>query len=143
MHSETSGPLVLVVVERDETRIWQTDAQPGTKPEHISLPEDRGRHHHMRQATHSHGHDTNQYADAYYEKIAEALSDAGGILFLGHGNGKANSMMMLAQYLAEKHKDISRRIVGMQDINMQAVSEPQLLKIAQGWSGELVPRRTW
>lgn len=133
---------VLAVVERDRTRIWGVDAQKGTSPEQVFLPEDRGRHHHVRQAQHHGGHDTDQYASVYYEKIATALKEAREVLLLGHGKGKANSMLMLVQYLERKHPEVARKIVGAEDVNMDALTETQLLETARHWFAEPVHAHT-
>ena len=129
---------VVAVVERDRTRIWDIEADRGTEPERVFLPEDRGRHHHVRQAQHHGGHDTDQYAPVYYEDIATALKDVHEVLLLGHGKGKANSMLMLVQYLERKHPEVARKIVGAEDVNMDALTETQLLKIARDWFAEPV-----
>ena len=142
-HTQTSdlaGKTVVAVVERDQTRIWVTDATKGAIPEAIFLPEARGRHHHVREAQHHGGHDTDQYSSQYYEQIAEALTDVGDVLLLGHGKGKANSMLMLVQYLERHHPEIAQKIVGAQDVNMDALSEPQLLEIARRWFAEPLHR---
>jgi hypothetical protein len=138
MSTDLTGKAVVAVIERDETRIWGTDAVRGTMPQEIFLPEDRGRHHHVRQAQHHGGHDTDQYADQYYEAIANALRDVGEVLLLGHGKGKANSMLMLIQYLERHRAEVAHKIVGAVDVNMDALTEPQLLEVARKWYAEPV-----
>jgi hypothetical protein len=138
MSTDLSGKTVVAVIERDETRIWGTDAANGEMPQEIFLPEARGRHHHVREAQHHGGHNTDQYANQYYEAIANALRDVGDVLLLGHGKGKANSMLMLVQYLERHRPEIAHKIVGAVDVNMDALTEPQLLEIARKWYAEPV-----
>lgn len=136
MSTDLTNRTVVAVVERDQTRIWETDATKGQPPISIRLPEARGRHHHVREAQHHGGHNTDQYAWQYYEKIATALNDADEVLLLGHGKGKANSMLMLVQYLERHHPDVANKIIGAEDVNMDALTEPELLKIARNWFAE-------
>ncbi len=141
--NEWAHKSIVAVIERDETRIWLTNATVGTKPHRIKLPEDRGRHHHMRQATHHRGHDTDQYAPVYFENIARTIQDADDILIIGHGNGKANSAQDFVDFLDEKHPATARKIRGIQKVNMQAMTEPQLLRLVQEWTNQPINRRTW
>lgn len=141
--NEWAHKSLVAVIERDETRIWLTNAKVGTKPHRIKLPEDRGRHHHMRQATHHRGHDTDQYAPMYYESIAQTIQDADEVLIVGHGNGKANSAHEFIRFLESTHPAIADKIVGVQDVNMQALTEPQLLRLVQEWTNQPINRRMW
>jgi hypothetical protein len=50
-------------------------------------------------------------------------------------------MLMLIQYLERHRAEIAHNIVGAEDVNMDALTEPQLLEIARAWYAEPVHAR--
>ena len=133
---DLTNKLVVAVVERNETRIWATNAERGTRPDVISQPAEASRHHHVREAQHNGGHDAHKVSTKYYEEISAALASAGEILLIGHGKGKANAMLQFVQHLERHHGDVARKIVGAIDLNVQAMTEPELLAAARDWFDE-------
>jgi len=131
--TDFTNRFVIAVVTQDDTRIWTTGIEPGKKPERISAPADNLHHHHVRQAQHHGGHHADPNRKEYLEEIAQALSTAGEILLIGHGKGKANSVVALVQYLERKHPDLGLKVVGALDSNLDALSEPEILALAREW----------
>jgi len=43
------------------------------------------------------------------------------------------SMLNLLEYLAPKHPEISKRVVGRVESNLPAASEPEILALAREW----------
>lgn len=138
---DLTNRVVVAVIERDETRIWATNAEKGTKPEVVTQPEQADKHHHVRQAQHHGGHDSDKSAKEYYEAISKVLAPAGEILLVGHGNGKANWMVKFVQHLERHHKDVAHKIVGALDINVPAMTEGEILAAARTWFDEPIHRR--
>lgn len=128
-----TGKLVVAAVTHSDTRIWATDAQRGDKPELIARPSAEHVHHHVRQNNVTHGHETNRFEIPYLEGIATALEPAGQILLVGHGKGKSNSMLTLIQHLERHHPQTAHKIVAALDVNVPALTEPQILAAAREW----------
>jgi hypothetical protein len=66
----------------------------------------------------------------YYAQIAAALAPARRIVLLGHGTGHSNAAAHLAELLRAKHPEIYGRIVATKEVDLSAVTEPQLLALA-------------
>jgi hypothetical protein len=131
-----NNSLMALAVARDEAQVWTSGLEPGTKPEHLHAPSERGHHHHVRQAQHHHGHDTDHSNAAFYESIVRALNSAGEIVVVGHGTGKANAMLGFIQYLERHHPDVARRVVGAVDSDLTALSSDEVLALVREWFEE-------
>lgn len=141
MSADLTNRVVVAVVERDETRIWVTNAEKGTKPEVIHQPAIADNHRHVRKAQHHGGHDSDKATKAYYEEISKVLAPAGEILLVGHGNGKANWVVKFVQHLERHHKDVAQKVVGALNINVLAMTENEILAAARDWFDEPIHRR--
>ncbi|MGA7836049.1 MAG: hypothetical protein WCA31_12645 [Acidimicrobiales bacterium] len=135
MSDDTEG-LVVVQVTRDKALVWTTGVDPQGRPLVIRAPSEKSHHVHVREAQHHHGHDTDHQNTAYYESISRAVADASGIVLVGHGKGKANEMLRLAQYWERKHPDIGAKVNGAIDSNLDALSESQVLALVREWLDE-------
>lgn len=129
-----TGKLIVAAVTHTDTRIWATDAQRGDKPEVVARPSAEHIHHHVRnEQTTTHGHETNRFEHSYLESVAKSLEPAGQILLIGHGKGKSNSMLKLIQHLERHHPKTAEKVVAALDINVPALTEPQILAAAREW----------
>jgi hypothetical protein len=90
-------------------------------------------HHHVRQAQVNHGHESNRFEVPYLEGIAAAVAPAGQILLVGHGKGKSNSMLKVIQFLERHHPKTAEKVVAALDVNVPALTEPQILAAAREW----------
>jgi len=68
---------------------------------------------------------------SYYEHLALILHNAGEILIFGNGTGKSSAMVYLVRYLTKHHGEIADRIVGAVIIDVEALTENQLLAQAR------------
>ncbi len=134
--SESEIGLVVVAIMRDEARLWTTGVGPGAKPETIRRPNEILRHHHVREAQHHLGHDTDHDLPDFYESITAAVGPAAEILLIGHGKGKANEMLRLTQYWERKHPDVAEKVVGAMDSDLEALTENQILALVRDWFEE-------
>ncbi len=141
MSADLTDRIVVAVIEKDETRIWTTNAAKGTKPEVIHQPASADSHKHVRDAQHHGGHDSDKATKAYYESISKVLAPAGEILLVGHGNGKSNWVRKFVQHVERHHKDVADKIVGALDINVPALTENEILAAARAWFDEPIHRR--
>lgn len=131
--SENAHGLVAVAITRDEARVWLTGVESGIKPERVLAPSEKSRHHHVREAQHHHGHDTDHQSPAYYESIADAVQHSDEIVLIGHGKGKADAMLQLTQYLERKRPDVATKVVAAIDADLESLSENQILALVRDW----------
>jgi len=132
--SELEG-FVAVEITRDEARVWLAGVERGAKPETIRAPDEALRHHHVREAQHHHGHDTDHTSSVFYESISEAVKPASAIVLVGHGKGKANEMLHLTQYWERKHPDIATKVVGAIDSDVESLTANEILALVREWIG--------
>jgi hypothetical protein len=133
--SEPTG-LIAVALTRDEARIWSSGLEPGKKPDALHAPDEMERHHHVREAQRHHGHDTNHDDVAFFEGLTDAVRGAREIILVGHGTGKANTMLRLVQYWERKHPDIAQTVIGAIDSNIVAMTDAEILKSVREWWDE-------
>jgi len=131
--SDGDGGLMTVAITRDEARVWTSADEPGVKPASIRAPSEMSRHHHVREAQHHHGHDTDHGNLAFYESITRAVDGTSEILLVGHGRGKADEMLHLTQYWERKHPGVAQRVVGAIDSDLEALTDNQVLALAREW----------
>ena len=125
--------MAIVAITRDEARVWNAGMEKGTAPQRLHPPSDLGQHHHVRQAQHHRGHDTDHDNLRFYESIAQALADANEILIIGHGTGKADHIVRFTQFLERKHPATAARVKGAMDSSLYAMTEAQILSAAREW----------
>lgn len=127
------GKFVVVALTKNDARIWLSDATRGTAPETITRPAQDEAHRHVREAQAGHGHKTNHGEREFLEQVATAVAPAADILIIGHGKGKSNAMIRLAQHLERHHPAVAKKVVGAIDANLPAMTEPQILATAREW----------
>lgn len=131
--TSTRDPIAVVAVTQNDTRVWLAGLDHDSLPIHLRPTSDLGQHHHVREAQHHRGHDTDHHDPAYFEAIAASLKGTEEILLVGHGHGKANHMLRFTQYLERKHPEIAHAVVGAVDSDLDALTEAQLLAEARRW----------
>lgn len=123
----------MIALTQDEARIWATGLEKNSIPEKIYAPADKGSHHHVRQTQHQGGHSGDPKEWGYFDVIAEDVKEAGEILLIGHGEGKANAVLRFVQFMERNRPEIAKKIVGAVDTNLNALTENELLATARGW----------
>jgi hypothetical protein len=68
---------------------------------------------------------------SYYSLIIEQLAPAHRIVVLGHGTGNSNAAAHLEQVLRAQRPDIYRRIIAIKTVDLSAITEPQVLALAE------------
>lgn len=124
---------VVLTITRDEARVWKSGLDKWSHPDKIRADDEMTQHHHVRQAQHHRGHDTDHLDRAFYEDIADAVAGASRILIVGHGKGKADQMLRLVQHLERHRPEIARRVVGAIDSNLMALTDREVLAVARTW----------
>jgi hypothetical protein len=113
--------------------VWLTGVESGTKPLRIVAPSEKTHHHHVRQAQHHRGHDTDHNSPEFYNAIANAIAPANEIVLVGHGKGKADAMLHFTQYLERSHADTAQKVAGAIDIDLEALTEKEILALVREW----------
>ena len=130
------GKNVVAVVAFRDTTVYPTDAEPGSRPEHVVAPDPHGRFH---QVHHKAGNPRGTYEDdssAYWEAIAEELAPAGAILVFGHGGGKANASHHFVAYVEKHRHDVAAKLVADVRVDIDHLDDRQVLRLAQSYFGE-------
>ena len=139
MSVDLTNRLVVAVIERNETKIWPTNAVKGTKPEIIHPLVSNNIH--TREVQHHTGRDSDKANKTYFEEISKTLESAGEILLVGHGHGKSNSVLKFIQHLERHHANVAHKVVGSLDINVPAMTDGELLAAARAWFDEPIHKR--
>lgn len=133
---ELSKRLVAVAITQTYAKLWLTGLGPDAQFKEIVTPEPHPRHHPGRVGLATiadQGNDPDYPNPVFYEEIAQAIAKAPQILLLGHGKGKANTMAKFVQFLENKHPQLAPKVVGMLNINLQALTEPEILALSRDW----------
>jgi hypothetical protein len=130
---EISDKFVVVTVTHDEARVWATGTDPGSTPDKIVPPSRSNVHHHVRRGQHHHMHRIHETEPEFLESISAAIADAGTILLIGHGKGKADSLVAIVQHLERKHPTTAHKVIGAIHADLPAMTEGEILKLAREW----------
>ncbi len=132
-HPEPGPPDLLITVEHHEARVYEIDVAADEPAGHVIRPYDP--HHFLHHLTHkdqSRERGQRSHEDAtFYERIAQAVAAGGRIVLVGHGKGKSNATHHLAEYLEAHHPDTYRRVVREVEVDLSAVTAPQLLEVGR------------
>ena len=129
---QNSERLALVVVTRDETKVWRHGIGPMDLPEIVNPPIEVD-HRHVRTGQFNRGHDTAHYYPEYFEAISKLVREYEVILLFGHGSGKGSTAQQFANFLAHKHPQVARKIVEVMELNINALSDGQITMNARQW----------
>lgn len=133
MLTDIRGKFIVVVITKDDARIWLSDATRGTAPEVITRPANDEAHRHVRESHTNHGRAPNHGEKEFLDAVAKTIEPAADVLVMGHGKGKSNAMVRLIQHLERHHQNAARKVVGAIDADLSAMTEPQILAIARNW----------
>ena len=123
---------IVLTITRHETRVWATGTDRGSIPTRIFAPPEHNSHH-FRTDPKREGRGDGPGVPTYYREIIHAIKDATEILVIGHGHGKASSMLHFIQYLERKEPDLAAKVVDAIDTNLLAMTEPEILAMARDW----------
>jgi hypothetical protein len=115
---------LLVVISQHEARIYHSD-EKGSVPQRLH-PE----------------HRDARESSTFYAAIAPLLVGAEEILLLGSGTGHSSAMGHFKDYLETHHKDTATHLVGAVTVDLESLTEGQLLKEAREFYRNREPMRT-
>jgi hypothetical protein len=117
---------ILVVIDHRAARVYEAKVH-GTVPHRIVPldPQGFGRNLHFVQDD-SNGQRKPE-RKSFYEAITKALRRATDILIFGSGTGASSAMEQLLAGWRKNHPDLARRVIGAMVLNVQHLTEDQLL----------------
>jgi hypothetical protein len=121
---------LLVAINQQETRIFRSEGKDAV-PERLHPYDPHGVLHHL---NHVRGRDIGARAPenlTYYQEIARTLAGADEILLIGNGTGASSAMTHIKEFLTMHHYEIVEKIVGSLTLDMEALSEGELLQEAR------------
>jgi hypothetical protein len=130
--SGNNHKLVVAVVTQHEAKVWADGIEPGTAPHVVHAPGDQD-HRHVRTGQADHGHHVDSANPDFFAAIAAACAGAGHLLLIGHGHGKGSEVDRFRDYLGTKHRDLSAAVSDDLHLNLQAMSDGEILKAAREW----------
>lgn len=131
--------LDVVVLTQREARIWHglpdRDSQHAkpTEPSRISAPDPHREHHHVRTGQAHHMHHLDPDDPKYFDAVADAVADAERILLVGHSHGRSNMAHGFITHAQARHPHIAARVIGEVNVNLPALTEPEILEFARKW----------
>ncbi len=123
---------LLVVIDRKETLVFRTEDKDSV-PERLHPYDPQGA---LNRLIHTEGADKASRAPenlTYYQAIADTLAGAAEVLLMGNGTGASSAMTHLQDYLASHRPEIARSIVGALTLDLEALTEDQLLQEARAF----------
>lgn len=74
-------------------------------------------------------HEVSPVADSdYYESVITEIAKSERIVILSHGTGTSNAAIQLLAIMRKKHPELVNRIAAIKNCDLEAMTEPQLLK---------------
>ena len=119
----TSNPLMAVVIDHNNTKVYQIDAEQShpLSIKHIN-EYDINRNHLRQKASHFSGQRVPE-DQTYYEEVAQIIKNAKETLIISHGKGKSSAGLMFMKFLSNHHHDIFDHIVGLESVEKLSDSE--------------------
>ena len=131
--SGNSAKALLIVLTQEEARIWHEPLDKGKTPEIIQTLFDKTSMAHQRMTEHQSGHSEDPVTWGYFDVIAKKLNSERPILLMGHGHGSSNVAQRFEKFVGENFKEVANNIVGNLDVNLNAISENEMLATAREW----------
>lgn len=79
--------------------------------------------------------------NVYLAEITAAMAKADAVLLLGHGSGESDMRQVLLHYMENHHRELLDRIVGIESLNDDGLTDGELLALAREHFGNLPHRR--
>ena len=121
-----SNSFVLVVMDNHHAKVWSQGVNPGS-PSILVEAVEAPKEHYARAGEPKGG----EALPTFLEDISVHLKDAGAILVMAPGRGKASGAQHLRDYLNKKHPDIAKRIYEIESVDLTHTSENEMLAHAR------------
>jgi hypothetical protein len=124
---------MVVVIDHHAAHIYKDNGGSEPVEEETVRPYDPYHfHHHLihRKEAHYRGERVPE-ENSYYEEVAQDLKQAVEIVILGHGKGTSSAAVTLNKYLESHHADLFRRVLATDDVDLSALTEPEIEALAK------------
>ena len=140
MSEQLVGKGAVVAITRGHCRLWAVSDLPGSPPVLVdNRPDDQARNH-FKQVQHNRHHGTDVFDRWYLDQVADLLEGARQVLLLGHGHGKGSELAQFQRYLAKYRPAIAQRVIGAETLNLQAMTDGEILATAKSLYQEIAPQ---
>ncbi|MCB0919152.1 MAG: hypothetical protein KDC39_11360 [Actinobacteria bacterium] len=144
-NSVPPGKDAIVALDYHRARIFDI-ARRASAVEDVDAPDPwlLNRHlHHKYYFEHQHYDLDQSDTDKMFEAIHADLKPYEHVVVAGHGSGKANAAQVFEKWLAKHHRESTGKIVGTVRIDIDDITDHQLLRWAEEYFGADQPERDY
>ncbi len=124
---------LVLAISYQKTLIWKSGIAPGAKPDIVEAPIEHKKEHELRAKQRHMGHELDIDTKNYYKSITEVIQGTDEVLLIGHGKGKADSMLKLTQYWERRHPELAKKVIGSLNSNLVNLSDAEIMALARVW----------
>lgn len=134
------GQMAIAAIDHHQTRVFALVTDPAGRPERVVAEDPRGLTRKLHTKANNVEGDYRTPGDEYWKSIAIVLERASAVILLGHGKGKANASHMFLAYIEKHYSDLTARILGDFRVDIDDLTDPQVLRIGQSFF-DIAPTR--
>jgi hypothetical protein len=134
------GKFAVAAIDFHETRIFALEGDNTGRPERVVAEDQDGYLRHLHTKANNVEGDYRTPSDEYWKSIAIVLERANAVVLLGHGNGKANASHQFIAYVEKHYSDLGSKILGDLRLDIDDLTDPQVLRIGQTFF-DVAPKR--
>lgn len=134
------GQMAIAAIDYHQTRVFALVTDPAGRPERVVAEDPRGLTRKLHTKANNVEGDYRTPGDEYWKSIAIVLERASAVILLGHGKGKANASHMFLDYVEKHYSDLTARILGDFRVDIDDLTDPQVLRIGQSFF-DIAPTR--
>lgn len=135
------GKMAVAAIDFHQTRIFALESDAQGRPERIVAEDPEGLTRKLHTKAGNVEGDYRTPSDEYWKTIAVALEHASAVVLLGHGKGKANATHAFLAYVEEHYSDLNTKILGDLKVDIDDLTDPQVLRIGQQFF-DMAPERS-
>jgi len=134
------GKFAVAAIDFHEARIFALEGDNIGRPERVVAEDKDGFLRKLHTKTNNVEGDYHTPGDEYWKSIAIVLQRANAVVLLGHGNGKANASHQFIAYVEKHYSDLGAKILGDLRLDIDDLTDPQVLRIGQTFF-DVAPKR--
>jgi len=134
------GKLAVATIDFHQARVFALEVDSAGRPERIVAEDPKGLTRKLHTKANNVEGDYRIPGDEYWKSIAIVLERASAVVLLGHGNGKANASQHFLLYDEKHYSDLNTKILGNLRVDIDDLTDPQVLRIGQSFFDIAPPR---